>query len=196
MLQYQQPKENNQNKKKRKRIVIRFNTTYSKSVKTNIGRIFIKLISEYYAPNHKSVKIFNKNTIKLSYSCMPNIRSKINGHTKKILQPKSAQPQKLCNCLDKEDYPLNGLYFTSSILYQATRKCSDSKHKQKRYKGIVETTFKERYANHKKTFNLINSKNDTTLSTEYWTLNKSSNPRYLHGKSKDNIRLTTPLWKM
>ena len=81
MLQYQQPKENNQNKKKRKRIVIRFNTTYSKSVKTNIGRIFIKLISEYYAPNHKSVKIFNKNTIKLSYSCMPNIRSKINDHT-------------------------------------------------------------------------------------------------------------------
>ena len=196
MRQYQKPKENNQNKKKRKHIVIRFNTTYSKSVKTNIGRMLIKLISEYYAPNHKSVKIFNKNTIKLSYSCMPNIRSKINGHTKKILQPKSAQQQKLCNCLDKEDYPLNGLYLTSSILYQATRKCNDSKHKQKRYKGIVVTTFKECYANHKKTFNLINSKNDTTLPTEYWTLNKSRNPRYLHGKSKDNIRLITPLWKM
>ena len=30
------------------------------------------------------VKIFNENTIK---SCMPNIRSKINGHNKKILQP-------------------------------------------------------------------------------------------------------------
>ena len=117
---------------------------------------------------------------------MPNIRSKINSHAKKILQPKSAQPQKLCNCLDKEDYPLNGLYLTSSILYQGTRKCSDSKHKQKRYKGIVETTFKERYANHKETFNLI----DTTLSTEYWTLNKSSSPRYLHGKSKGNIRPT------
>ena len=89
MRQYQKPKENNQNKKKRKHIVIRFNTTYSKSVKTNIGRILIKLISEYYAPNHKSVKIFNKNTIKLSYSCMPNIRSKINGHNKKILQPQA-----------------------------------------------------------------------------------------------------------
>ena len=82
-LQYQQPKENNQNKKKRKRNIIWFNPPYSKSVKTNIGRIFIKLISKHFPPNHKFVKIFNKNTIKLSYSCMPNIRSKINGHNKK-----------------------------------------------------------------------------------------------------------------
>ena len=168
-LQYQQPKENNQNKKKRKRNIIWFNPLYSKSVKTNIRRIFIKLISKHFPPNYKFVKIFNKNTIKLSYSCMPNIRSKINGHNKKILQPKPAEPQKLCNCLVKEDCPLNGLCLTSSILYQATIKCSDSKYKQKRYKGICETTFKKRYANHKKSFNLIKSKNDINLSLEYWT---------------------------
>ena len=103
-LQYQQPKENNQNKKKRKRTIIWFNLPYSKSIKTNIGRIFIKLISKHFPPNHKFVKIFNKNTIKL---VIKNIRSKINGHNKKILQPKPAEPQKLCNCL-----------LTSSILYQ------------------------------------------------------------------------------
>ena len=50
-LQYQQPKENNQNKKKRKRNIIWFNPPYSKSVKTNIGRIFIKLISKHFPPN-------------------------------------------------------------------------------------------------------------------------------------------------
>ena len=177
-LQYQHPKENNQNKKKRKRKIIWFNPPYSKSVKTNIGRIFIKLISKHFPPNHKFVKIFNKNTIKLSYSCMPNIRSKMNDHNKKILQPKPAEPQKLCNCLVKEDCPLNGLCLTSSILYQATIKCSDSKYKQKRYKGICETTFKKCYTNHKKLFNLINSKNDTTLSIEYWTLKqKQQAPR-------------------
>ena len=81
---------------------------------------------------------------------MPNIRSKINGHNKKILQPKPTEPHKLCNCLVKEDCPLNGLYLTSSILYQATIKCSDSKYKQNRDKGICEKTFKKRYANHKK----------------------------------------------
>ena len=121
-LQYQQKKENNQNRREKKRNIIWFNPPYSKSVKTNIGRIFIKLISKHFPPNHKFVKIFNKNTIKLSYSCMPNIRSKINGHNKKILQPKPAEPQKLCNCLVKEDCPLNGLCLTSSILYQDTIK--------------------------------------------------------------------------
>ena len=37
-------------------------------------------------------------------------------------------------------------------------------------------TFKKRCANHKKSFNLINSKNDTTLSVEYWTLKQKQQP--------------------
>ena len=103
----QQRKEINQRKKKRKRNIIWFNLPYSKSVKTDIGRIFIKLIGKHFPPNHKFVKIFNKNTIKLNYCCMPNIRSKKRSQI--ILQPKPAEPQKLCNCLVKEDWPLNGL---------------------------------------------------------------------------------------
>ena len=157
-LQYQQKKENNQNKKKIKLNIIWFNQPYSKSIKTNIRRIFIKLITKHFPQNHKFVKIFNKNTINLSYSCMPNIRSKMNDHNKKILQPKPAEPQKLCICLIKEDCPLNGLCLTSSVLYQTTIKCSDSKYKQKRCKGSCERTFKKRYANHEKSFNLINLK--------------------------------------
>ena len=65
---------------------------------------------------------------------------------------------------------MNGLCLASSLLYQATIKCNDSKYKQKRYKGIWETTFKKRYANPKNSFHLIKSKSDTTLSIEYWTL--------------------------
>ena len=64
---------------------------------------------------------------------------------------------------------MNWLYSTSSILYQTTIKYSDSKYRQKRYKGICKATFKKRYTNHKKSFILINSINDTTLSIEYWT---------------------------
>ena len=33
-----------------------------------------------------------------------------------------------------------------------------------------ETTFKKRYANHKKSFDMEKNKNDTKLSTEYWKL--------------------------
>ena len=63
--QYQQPRENNQSKKKRKLHTIWLNPPCSKSVKTNFRRIFIKLISKYFPPNHKFIKIFNKNAIKL-----------------------------------------------------------------------------------------------------------------------------------
>ena len=75
------------------------NKNKSKSIKTNIGGIFTKLISKHFPPNHKFAKTFNRNTIKLSYSCMPNIRSKINGHIKKVLQSNPKEPQKLRNCL-------------------------------------------------------------------------------------------------
>ena len=77
---------------------------------------------------------------------MSNIRSKINCHNKKILQTKPAEPQKLCNCLVKEDCPMNGLCLTSSILYQATIKCSDSNKKDtkesvKRHsRNVMQTT--------------------------------------------------------
>ena len=40
----------------------------------------------------------------------------------------------------------------------------------KKYKGICDTNFKKRYANNKKSFNLIKSKYDTNLCIEYWTL--------------------------
>ena len=62
------------------------------------------------------------------------MRSKINGHSKKILQHNPAEPQKLCNCLVKEDCPMNGKCLMSSILYQATLKCSDGKYKKKQKK--------------------------------------------------------------
>ena len=192
-LQYQQPKK--KNKKKKKCNIIWLNPPSSKSVKTSIERIFINLISKHFPQNHKFVKIFDKNTIKLSYSCMPNIGSKINGDNKKILQPKPTGPQKLCNCLVKEDCPLNGLCLTSSILYQATIKCSDSKYKQKRYKGICETTFKKRYANHKKSFNLINSKNDITLSVEYWTLKQKQQAPRLTWEIKGQYKAYNPTLK-
>ena len=75
-----------------------------------------------------------------------------------MVQPKPTASQNLYNCPVK-DCPINGLRLTSSILYQATIKCNNSKYKKKTHKGISETTtFKKGYANQKKSFNEINSK--------------------------------------
>ena len=91
---------------------------------------------------------------------------------------------------------MNGLCLTSSILYQTTIKCSNSKYKQKRYKGICETAFKERYANHKKSFKLINSKNDTALSIEYWTLKRKQQAPRLTWEIKGQYKAYNPPFKI
>ena len=56
-----------------------------------------------------------------------------------MLQPKPTVPQKLCNCLVKEDCPMIGLFLTTIVLYEVTLKCNDSKYKQKRCKKISVT---------------------------------------------------------
>ena len=75
-------KEEKKKIKKRKRKVIWFNPPFSKNVKTNVGKTVIKLVWKHFPKEHMFHKIFNKNTIKVSYSCMPNIGTIISGHNK------------------------------------------------------------------------------------------------------------------
>ena len=75
--------------------IIWFNPPYSKHVKTNIGKIFMKLISKHFPKQHKYYKIFNKNTVKLSYSCMPNMLSIITKHNKTFLNKKVETGKKM-----------------------------------------------------------------------------------------------------
>ena len=77
-------------KNTRKRKVIWFNPRYSMNVETNIGKTFLKLVKKHFPRNNSFHKIFNKNTIKISYSCMRNISSIIPSH-KSILRPKATE---------------------------------------------------------------------------------------------------------
>ena len=79
------PKQVNHHRRSRKRNIIWFNPPFNNNVATNIGRQFLNLIKKHFPRNHKFNKIFNKNNVKVSYSCMPNIKSIINKHNKKIL---------------------------------------------------------------------------------------------------------------
>ena len=58
-IYYEKCLKNSECQTKKKLNIIWFNPPYSK-FKTNIVRIFIKLISKHFTPNHKFVKIFNK----------------------------------------------------------------------------------------------------------------------------------------
>ena len=59
---------------------------------------------------------------------------------------------------------------TKNGSYYARTSCDNESYKPRLYKLICETSFKKRYANHKKSFNEEKNKNDIKLSTEYWKL--------------------------
>ena len=161
------------NKKQRKRNIIWFNPPYSKNVKTNIGKIFLNLIKKHFPPHHKFHKLFNKNTVKISYSCTRNIKSIINSHNAKILFPKKSTEQRTCNCLNKVNCPLEQKCLTTNIVYKAKITSSNQNYQEKVYFGSCETTFKKRFSNHKKSFNLKEYKNETELSNEIWRIKNS-----------------------
>ena len=76
--------ENNQTRK-RKRNIIWYNPPYSMNVKTNVGKIFFKLLRKHFPPSHPMYTIFNTNKVKISYSCFPNIGSIISSHNNDLI---------------------------------------------------------------------------------------------------------------
>ena len=91
----------------RKRNIIWFNPPFNSTLTTNLGQQFLALITKHFPQHHKFSKIFNRNTVKLSYSCSPNMKSVISGHNKSLLNSNKSPPAKPCNCRNKETCPLS-----------------------------------------------------------------------------------------
>ena len=142
-------------KRRRRRACIYYNPPFCQSVKTNIGKEFLKLIEKHFYKTHAYRKIFNRSTVKISYSCMPNMKSMINGHNKKILTKshdypdKTDQDRRKCNCQKKKKdlCPLNGNCVISNVIYEATISTNDE---TKKYIGSTGGEFKKRWYGHMK----------------------------------------------
>ena len=87
---------------------------------------------------------------------------------------------------------MRGACLTENILYYAWINCDDETYKPKLYKGICETTFKKRHANHKKSFNVEKNKSDTKLSTKYWKLVNSKLHSRICWSIKGNYKSYNP----
>ena len=98
-------------------------------------------MKKHFRKEHKFHKTFTRNTLKLSYSCMPNIKTKINAHTRVILQNTPSKNAKRCNCQQIENCSMNGDCLKESLIYYATISCNDKNYKPKLYKGSCETSF-------------------------------------------------------
>ena len=157
-------------KKKRSRKknnVLWFNPPYSKSVKTNVGAKFLKLINKHFPKSSPLSKILNRKLVKISYRATPNMKKIISAHNQKILQEsESEKGEKMCNC-QKPPCPLQGKCLTDNMVYQAKVK-TDSE--EQTYIGLSSTTFKKRLANHKTSFKYETKRGTTTLSNYVWDL--------------------------
>ena len=173
-------------RRKRSRKVIWFNPPFNANVKTKIGAIFLRMLKEYFPRHHKYYSIFNKNTIKVSYDCMENMEKIIKNHNSKILNEDTGRETetRTCNCRKKDSCPLEGKCLSKEIIYKAEVKTQSSANV---YYGVCATTFKKRFANHKKSLNTQKYKEETALSKFIWEL-KDQNIQYeiawsIHGRA-------------
>ena len=78
---------NKENRRKnRKRKIIWFNSLFCRLACINVGKYFLKLVDKHFKHDNKLHKIFNRKTLKISYSCTKNIFQIINSHNKNIIK--------------------------------------------------------------------------------------------------------------
>ena len=82
--------ETNDNKvkkrnKSRNNRVLWYNPPYCSNINLNLGKEYLKLVDKHFTTNHIYRKIFNRKTLKISYSCMNNVKSIIQSHNNFIL---------------------------------------------------------------------------------------------------------------
>ena len=177
LITYKQPQALNGNKQKRKRNVIWFNPPYNSSVKSNIGKTFLKILSKHFPAGHRYHSIFNRNKVKLSYSCTPNISHTISSHNKRILSSSkpTAKPVSAsnCNCRNTNECPLEKNCLEECLIYKATVSSDEG---MKQYIGSTEASFKARFTQHKASLLNAGKSSATALSKHVWDLKTRSVP--------------------
>ena len=154
----------------------------------------MKLIDKHFKHNNILHKIFNRKTLKISYSCTKNIFQIINNHNKEIIKEchyrtnnnnkndnnnniNNNSKQSECNCKTRINCPMNGLCNLDNVVYQGIIYPKEDVKDRKTYIGILSMKWKSRYANHKFSFSNEHLKNQTALSKHFWSLkNKGLTP--------------------
>ena len=159
-----------QKRKNRSKRISWFNPPYSINVETNIGKNFLELLDKNFPRDHVLRSVMNRNCIKISYRCLPNMGSILAKHNSKILRQAASNPPHpppKCNCQKsiKDNCPVSGACNQAGAVYQTTVN-SDAGRTVKTYVGLAKD-FKKRYYKHKKSITEPTEKNSTTLSTHF-----------------------------
>ena len=174
-LEYEQ-QNNTRKRHNRQRNVLWYNPPYSKNVKTNLAQNFLQLIDKHFPPNNKLNKLFNRHTVRVSYSCNENMRTFISRHNKTILKNQDRQNKtnetRDCNCRQNRQCPIEGKCLQTNVVYKADITTTDN-NDTKTYIGVTSNDFKTRYRNHCKSINNIKYRNETELSKHIWQIKEN-----------------------
>ena len=112
--------EQNTQKRKWSRDIIWFNPLFSRNVTTNVAKTFLNLLDKHFPKSKKVHKIFNRNTVKVSYCCTENLSCIIRSHNKNFINDKKPTKVK-CNCRIKSACPLvvtvNKIVLSKNVLH-------------------------------------------------------------------------------
>ena len=155
-------KNERQKAKNRTRNIIWFNPPFNNAVSANVAKIFVGLINKHFAKSHRLHKSFNRNTAKVSYSCIQNM-SKI--YNEQITFSPWNQLT-LCNCRVKEECSMNGKCQTMDK--------PRTPELRRIYFGLGEAKWKKMCYNQKKPFKHKQYSHETTLSSYVWHVKNTS----------------------
>ena len=130
------------------------------------------MIDQQFRKSNKFHIIFNKNTVKISYSCTQRMPSIIKCHNQQFIN-KDVKELKPCNCKVKSECSLNcHCQVTEIIIYKSTKLSPEKPNKL--FLGTAKSDLKKRFYNHRKSFNDETSANDTIFSKCIWEIKKTS----------------------
>ena len=151
------------NKKRRRRNILYFNPPFCKSVTTRVGKCFLEILDRNFTEDHPYCKVFNKKTLKVFYSCMPNMKQLIMAHNRKMLDTQDKE-RRISDCR-KLDFPVNESFLMENIIYWASY---TTEIQTKFYVCSTRLTLQNRYTKHKYSFRHEKHSNATTLSQYIW----------------------------
>ena len=129
------------------------------------------MMDKHFPVGNPLRKIFNRNNVKVSYSCMPNMETIIKSHNKQLLKKHQETSEttnpRTCNCRTKTSCPLGGKCLTEALVYKATIVTENEEYS---YVGMTGRTFKERWYKHGTSFRLAQYRTETKLSEKVWSL--------------------------
>ena len=114
---------------KARRNITWFNPPFSNNVATNIGKEFFSLLAKHFPPSNRLHKIINKQNVKLSYSCLPNMRGIIANHNKRVLNKATSEEKRALPCIadirqtahSMVDVAKNPSFTRHQLIYQTAR---------------------------------------------------------------------------